>query len=73
MFRSWFSASAREAELSGQLADEKALHDATRRQLRIAETELESLAAVVARDRARVLAETAGYARQRAESEGTKK
>ena len=51
MFRSWISASAREVELSGQLADEKALHDATRRQLRIAEAEIESLAAVVARDR----------------------
>jgi hypothetical protein len=73
MFRSWFSASARERQLFHQLAEEQAAHEATRRKLRIAEAEIESLAAVLARDRARVLAETASYARQRAEAEGNKK
>jgi hypothetical protein len=66
----WFTASAREADLIRRLADEQAAHEATRRQLRIAEAEVESLAAVIARDRQRVQAEAAGFARQRAESEG---
>ncbi|MBI2480885.1 MAG: hypothetical protein HYV60_20325, partial [Planctomycetia bacterium] len=53
------------------LAAEKSAHDITRRKLRVAEAEIESLAAVVARDRQRVAAEIAAFARQQAESEGT--
>jgi hypothetical protein len=53
------------------LAAEKAAHDITRRKLRVAEAEIESLAAVIARDRQRVAAETALFARQQAEHEGT--
>lgn len=45
--------------------------DAARVALRIAQAEIDSLAAVIARDRQRVQAEAAGYARQRAEHEGT--
>jgi hypothetical protein len=41
----------------------------TKRQLAIAEAEIESLAAVIARDRARVQAETAEFCRRRAEAE----
>ena len=53
------------------LAGEKSAHDITRRKLRVAEAEIESLAAVIARDRQRVAAETAMFARQQAEREGT--
>jgi len=53
------------------LAAEKTAHDITRRKLRVAEAEIESLAAVIARDRQRVAAETAVFARQQVESEGT--
>lgn len=53
------------------LAAEKTAHDITRRKLRVAEAEIESLASVVARDRQRVAAETALFARQQAEHEGT--
>lgn len=52
------------------LAAEKSAHEITRRRLRVAEAEIESLAAVIARDRQRVAAETAVFARQQAESEG---
>lgn len=57
-------------ELQRQLADEQAAHEATQRRLTVAEAEIESLAAVLARDRERVSAESAGYARRRAEAEG---
>jgi hypothetical protein len=58
--------------LQSQLAAEQAAHEATRRELRVIEAERDALAAVVARDRARVQAETASYARQQADSEGRK-
>ncbi len=40
--------------------------------IRIKDAEIESMAAVIARDRERVKAEAAGFARQRAEQEGLK-
>jgi multidrug resistance efflux pump len=51
------------AELEAELASRE-------RTIRIQQAEIESLAAVVARDRERIKAEAASYARQRAESEG---
>lgn len=57
-------------KLQRQLADEQAAHEATRRKLRIAEAEIESLSAVIARDRRRVQAEAAEYARRQADAEG---
>lgn len=44
--------------------------DAERRRLEVANAEIEALAAVIARDRQRIQAEGAAYARQRAEAEG---
>lgn len=44
--------------------------DAERRKLSVAGAEIESLAAVIARDRQRIQAETAAYARQQADAEG---
>jgi len=67
----WYSESAAIRGLQTQLAAEQASHEATRRQLTIAQAEIDALAAVIARDRMRVLAETANYARQKADSEGT--
>lgn len=61
----------REAQLARELASEQAEHEATKRKLRVAEAEIESLAAVIARDRARIEAETSAYNRRRAENEGT--
>jgi hypothetical protein len=55
-----------------RILDLEAELDALRRVLTIKDAELESLANVIARDRERVKAETATYARQRAESEGVK-
>lgn len=43
--------------------------DATKRLLAVTEAERDQLAAVVARDRLRIVAETAAYARRRAEDE----
>jgi hypothetical protein len=60
------------AKLSAELLDTRAELEAERRALRVAEAEIESLAAVVARDRARVKAETAVYARKLADAEGNK-
>jgi hypothetical protein len=44
--------------------------EAERRRLAVATAEIESMAAVIARDRERIKAEGACYARQRAEAEG---
>jgi hypothetical protein len=57
--------------LRTQLAAEQAAHEATRRTLAVVEAERDTLALVAARDRSRVQAEIAAYARQRADSEGT--
>lgn len=64
-----FRSDRRVARLRKQLADEKAAHDATRRELRVCQVELDTMAAVVARDRARVEAESAAYAASKARSE----
>lgn len=66
-----FSTSARERGLATQLYAEQSAHEATRRELKVIEAERDALAAVVARDAARVLAETAEFARRRADAEGT--
>ena len=57
--------------LEKQIADLQAEIDGKDRIIRVLETELETMAAVMARDRERIRAEGAAYARQRAESEGT--
>jgi len=44
--------------------------EAERRRLAVASAEIESMAAVIARDRQRIAAEGAAYGRQRAEAEG---
>jgi hypothetical protein len=44
--------------------------EAERRRLAVSNVEIESLAAVIARDRERIRSEGACYARQRAEAEG---
>lgn len=59
-------------KLLKQIADLTAELEAQKRVLAIKDAELDSLAGVIARDRERVKAETAMYARQRAESEGGK-
>jgi hypothetical protein len=65
-----FTQSAREQELQRLLAAERSSHDATKRELRVIEAERDALAAVVARDRARVAAETAEFCRRQADAEG---
>jgi len=53
-----------------RILDLEATIEAKDRQLSVAQAEIESLAGVIARDRERIKAEGAAYARQRAESEG---
>ena len=65
-----FSESAAIRGLETRLYAEQTAHEATRRELRVVEAERDALAAVVARDRARVAAETAEFARRRADAEG---
>lgn len=57
--------------LQKQVDDLQAEIDGRDRIIRVLETELETMAGVMARDRERIKAEGAAYARQRAESEGT--
>jgi hypothetical protein len=73
MLARFFDDSAAVRGLRTQLDAERAAHEATRRELRVLEAERDALAAVVARDRARVQAETAAYARQQADAEGLAK
>lgn len=54
--------------LRRELADVQAELDAERRKLKVAETEIESLAAVIARDRERIYAETAEAAKRVADA-----
>jgi len=56
--------------LQKQVADLEAELDARDRIIAVLESERDSLAGVLARDRERIKAEGAAYARQRAESEG---
>ncbi|MEQ8790253.1 MAG: hypothetical protein RIC55_28415 [Pirellulaceae bacterium] len=53
----------------GELMQAQARIDALERKLAVVESERDNLAAVVARDRARIKAEGAAYARQQAEAE----
>ena len=65
LLRRWADATLRQA-----VADLETQLDAERRRLAVASAEIESMAAVIARDRERIKAEGACYARQRAEAEG---
>ena len=69
MIGKWFR-QRRSGRLQRRVAELEAELEATRRKLHVAETEIDSMAAVIARDRARIKAETATYARQQAEAEG---
>ena len=64
-----FRQSDREKRLAAKLLEEKAAHAITQKKLAIAQAEVEGLAAVIARDRQRIKAETAAYARKQADSE----
>ena len=70
----WFSKrrtrSKKVRGLEKQVLDLQAKLDAAERAVAVLESERDSLAAVVARDRMRVAAETAIAARQRADAEG---
>ena len=57
-------------QLLRQVADLQAELEARDRTIRVQAVEIENLAAVVARDRERIKAEAATFARQRAELEG---
>lgn len=65
LLRRWGSQSLRREvrKLRSQLADATAERDILQRKLDVVEAERDTLAAVCARDRERVVAETAGYAR----------
>ncbi len=60
-----------EAESRELIAKQRFELDVAKRQLAASSAEIETLAAVIARDRERIRAEGAAYARQRAEAEGT--
>ena len=60
----------RNAKLEKRVADLETELDAKKRELAVADAEIESMAAVIARDRARIRAEGAAYVRQQAEAEG---
>jgi hypothetical protein len=60
-----------DAALWHQVATLSTELDAAGRKLAVVEAERDALAEVIARDRERIKAEGAAYARQRAESEGT--
>ena len=60
----------RESKLQSALADLKADILERDRTIKIQSAEIGNLSAVIARDRERVKAEAAGYARSRAEHEG---
>lgn len=59
-----------EAAVKKQISDLEQQLDTAQRQLQVAQAECESLAAVIARDRARVEAEIAISHRRRADAEG---
>lgn len=66
------AAEKRERQLRDRIAELEAELEAEQRRSRVKDAEIESLAAVIARDRERVKAEAATYARQTAENEGLK-
>ena len=57
-------------KMERRIADLESVIEAANRRYAVALVEIESMASVVARDRARIEAEGAAYARARAESEG---
>ncbi len=57
-------------KLENKILDLEATIDAKDRQLAVAQVEIETMAAVIARDRDRIKSEGAAYGRLRAESEG---
>jgi hypothetical protein len=59
--------------LQREVADLQAELEARNRTIAVQQGELDNLAAVVARDRARIKAEGAAYSRRQAEAEGTTK
>ena len=59
-----------DAALQKRVVDLEQRLDAAERKQAVAETEVESMADVIARDRARIKSETAAYTRQQAEAEG---
>jgi hypothetical protein len=59
-------------ELARQLAETREALEAEQRKTRVQQVEIDSLAAIIARDRQRVKAETAIASRTIAESEGKK-
>lgn len=59
-----------DAALRQQAAELQSALESERRRLGVANAEIDALAAVIARDRERIKAEGAAYARQRAEAEG---
>lgn len=65
ILQQWATAKVRRQN-ANLVADLEA-HDRT---IKVMQAEIDSLALVVARDRERIMAEAAAYARQRAESEG---
>jgi hypothetical protein len=65
------SSDKRERQLREQVAELEAELAARDRTIGVMQVELDNLAAVVARDRQRVQAESATFTRQRAECEGT--
>lgn len=68
----WASESLRAAavQLEKRVADLEAEVEARDRLVKVIEAERDAMAAVIARDRERIRAEGASYARQRAEAEG---
>ena len=57
-------------KLENKILDLEATIEARDRQLAVAQVEIETMAAVIARDRDRIKSEGAAYGRLRAESEG---
>jgi len=57
--------------LTRQLLQLESELDVERRTIKVLQAELDSMAAVLARDRERIRAESAAYSRQRADAEGT--
>ena len=66
----WQKTSTKIRRLEKQLADLTAEIESERLKTKVVEAERDNLSAVVARDRSRIQAEGAAYARQRAEAEG---
>ena len=60
-------------QLAKQLAETREALEAEQRKTRVQQVEIDSLAAVIARDRQRIKAETAIHSRTIAEVEGTTK